>query len=58
MKEFNSGHPIIRFGDLDPAPIDTRAIRDPIDESPEVFAEVYERIEHSIIVLAAALVTW
>ena len=46
---------IVILGDLDPAPIDTRRIHDPIDQSDAVFLASYERIERCIDVLAAAL---
>jgi protein-tyrosine phosphatase len=37
--------PVLLLGDFDPGPIDTRTIRDPIDQSRAVFDEVYARIE-------------
>ncbi|MHB1296936.1 MAG: arsenate reductase/protein-tyrosine-phosphatase family protein [Gemmatimonadaceae bacterium] len=46
---------VVLLGDLDPEPIDKRAIRDPYAQSPEVFAEVFERIERCALVLAGAL---
>lgn len=33
-----------KLGDFDPGPIDTRAIRDPVERPREVFARVYDRI--------------
>ena len=41
-------HDVILLGDLDPDPIATRNIRDPFDQSIEVFHEVYARIERCI----------
>lgn len=35
----------IVLGDLDPAPIDRRAIVDPYDQADDVFEAVYERID-------------
>ena len=37
--------PVLLLGDFDPGAIDTRTIRDPIDQSRAVFDEVYARIE-------------
>jgi len=45
---------VIVLGDLDPAPIKTRAIRDPVDQGPEVFEESYARIERCVAELARA----
>ncbi|MGH7591020.1 MAG: hypothetical protein ACREL2_06240 [Gemmatimonadales bacterium] len=36
---------VIVLGDLDPASIDSRAIRDPINQPSRVYDEVYARIE-------------
>jgi protein-tyrosine phosphatase len=36
---------VIVLGDLDPAPIEARTIRDPIEQGPDVFEESYARIE-------------
>ena len=35
---------VLVLGDLDPTPVDARTIRDPVDQSREVFDQVYERI--------------
>jgi protein-tyrosine-phosphatase len=43
------------LGDLDPQPIDTRAITDPVDQGLEVFSACYERIDRCVDVLAQAL---
>ncbi|HVH40344.1 MAG TPA: hypothetical protein VM764_09980 [Gemmatimonadaceae bacterium] len=45
---------VVLLGDLDPEPIAKRAIRDPYAQSPEVFAEVFARIERCALVLARA----
>ena len=47
-----SAPPILLLGDLDPQPIAKRAIRDPYAQSIEVFAEVFDRIDRSVEVLA------
>ena len=39
---------VILLGDLDPLPIDTRAIRDPVNDGREVFDQVYERIARCV----------
>jgi len=36
------------LGDLDPAVVETRAIRDPVDQSRQVFDEVYERVNRCV----------
>ena len=41
------------LGDLDPQPIERRTIRDPIDQSEEVFETVYDRIDRCIAVIAS-----
>jgi protein-tyrosine-phosphatase len=46
---------ILVLGDLDPGPITTRAVRDPVDQSMEVFAEAYARIERCAAVLVQVL---
>ena len=35
---------IVVLGDFDPAPVEARTIRDPVDQRRDVFDEVYERI--------------
>lgn len=49
------GGPSIVLGDLDPAPIDQRTIVDPYDQSDDVFAAVYERIDRCCRSLVEAL---
>jgi protein-tyrosine phosphatase len=46
---------IVLLGDLDPLPIAKRAIRDPYDQSPAVFEEVFVRIERCTAVVARSL---
>jgi len=46
---------VIVLGDLDPAPIETRAIRDPVEQGPEVFEQSYARIDRCTQELARAL---
>jgi protein-tyrosine phosphatase len=46
---------VIVLGDLDPEPIVTRAIPDPVDQPPPVFDEVYARIERCVRCLVAVL---
>ncbi|HEX9394493.1 MAG TPA: hypothetical protein VF923_07570, partial [Gemmatimonadales bacterium] len=50
-------HPrdVFLLGDLDPRPIRTRAIEDPIERPLAVYEEVYARIERCIATLAGAL---
>lgn len=45
----------IILGDLDPLPIATRTIRDPVDEPQEIFEVTYARIERCALELAKAL---
>jgi len=45
--------PVLLLGDFDPGSIDTRTIRDPIDQPRSVFDEVYARIEACCTELAA-----
>jgi protein-tyrosine-phosphatase len=47
---------VLVLGDLDPAPVERRRIRDPVEQSAEVFAESYARIERCIDVLLGLLV--
>lgn len=47
---------IMLLGDLDPEPIESRAIRDPVCQSREVFEEVYDRIDRCLGTLATLLV--
>jgi len=46
---------IVLLGDLDPEPIDTRAIRDPVEQPEDVFEAVYDRIDRCVRVLAETL---
>jgi protein-tyrosine phosphatase len=46
---------VLVLGDFDPQPIATRAIPDPVKQSPDVFAEVYARIERCARELARAI---
>lgn len=46
---------ILLLGDLDPAPIAMRAIRDPVDQDVEVFEESYARIERCVAELIQVL---
>jgi protein-tyrosine-phosphatase len=39
---------VLLLGDLDPHPIDMRTIRDPFDQTEEVFREVYDRIDRCL----------
>jgi protein-tyrosine-phosphatase len=47
---------VILLGDLDPAPIETRPIRDPVDQGAEVFEASYARIERCAGELAQTLI--
>jgi protein-tyrosine phosphatase len=46
---------VMILGDFDPEAVETRTIRDPVDECREVFAEVYERIARCVRELAIIL---
>jgi protein-tyrosine-phosphatase len=46
---------VILLGDFDPEPVETRTIRDPVNQRREVFDEVYARIARCVQELAAAL---
>jgi low molecular weight protein-tyrosine phosphatase len=46
---------VVVLGDLDPAPVDARTIRDPVDQSGEVFDQVYERIRRCVRELITVL---
>jgi protein-tyrosine-phosphatase len=46
---------VLVLGDLDPLPIETRAIRDPIGQSEEVFEASYDRIDRCVKELVSAL---
>jgi protein-tyrosine-phosphatase len=46
---------VIVLGDLDPAPVQTRTIRDPVNQPSDVFDESYERIERCVRQLVRVL---
>jgi protein-tyrosine-phosphatase len=46
---------ILLLGDLDPEPVSSRSIVDPVGGSPELFTEVYDRIERCVAELARGL---
>lgn len=46
---------VFLLGDFDPNPVESRAIRDPIDQDHAVFATVYERIARCAREVAAIL---
>lgn len=46
---------VILLGDFDPEPVETRTIRDPVDQPRQVFDEVYARIARCVRQLADAL---
>jgi protein-tyrosine-phosphatase len=46
---------ILVLGDLDPAPVETRTIHDPVNDGREVFDEVYERIARCVGELVAVV---
>jgi protein-tyrosine phosphatase len=46
---------VVILGDFDPDAVETRTIRDPIDEDREVFAAVYERIARCVREFAITL---
>jgi low molecular weight protein-tyrosine phosphatase len=46
---------VLMLGDLDPEAVETRTIRDPLDEKREVFDEVYERIARCVRELVTTL---
>lgn len=46
---------VVVLGDFDPAPVATRTIRDPVNESREVFDQVYERIAQCVSELVRVL---
>jgi protein-tyrosine-phosphatase len=46
---------ILVLGDLDPAPLATRAIRDPVEQCIDVFEESYARIERCVAALRQIL---
>ena len=48
---------ILLLGDFDPGPIATRAIRDPVDGPPELFEEVYNRLDRCLGAVVGGLTT-
>jgi low molecular weight protein-tyrosine phosphatase len=48
---------VVVLGDLDPAPVEARTIRDPVDQSRAVFDQTYERIARCVRELATVLRT-
>ena len=48
---------VLVLGDLDPAPLETRTIRDPVDQQQDVFERVYERIARCVGELVTILRT-
>src|SRR6267142_4500188 len=46
---------VLVLGDLDPAPVETRTIRDPIDQKQDVFEQVYARIARCVRELVTIL---
>jgi protein-tyrosine phosphatase len=46
---------VVVLGDFDPTPLQARAIRDPVEQGPEVFDESYARIERCVRELATLL---
>jgi protein-tyrosine phosphatase len=46
---------VVLLGDFDPSPVETRTIRDPVDQSGEVFDQVYERIARCVRELVGIL---
>jgi protein-tyrosine phosphatase len=49
------GDRLLMLGDLDPGPITSRSITDPVGGSPETFAEVYDRIDRCVAELLRGL---
>lgn len=50
-----SARDVIVLGDLDPAPLQARTIRDPVNQPSEVFEQSYTRIERCVQELARIL---
>jgi protein-tyrosine-phosphatase len=46
---------LLILGDLDPGPITSRSITDPVGGSPEIFGEVYDRIDRCVAELVRGL---
>jgi hypothetical protein len=56
-RQFRRRAGVLLLGDLDPGPIRTRAIRDPVEQPVQVFREVYARIDRCLEELVRALPT-
>ncbi len=54
-RRFKHREGVLILGDLDPRPIDTRTIRDPLDQSDQVFRDVYDRIDRCLDALVIAM---
>jgi low molecular weight protein-tyrosine phosphatase len=46
---------VMLLGDFDPGPVETRTIRDPLDQSRDVYEQTYARIARCVRALAQAL---
>lgn len=46
---------VLILGDLDPEPVATRTIRDPVNDGRDVFEQVYERVARCVRELASVL---
>ena len=46
---------VLMLGDFDPEAVDTRLVRDPLDQSRDVFEQVYERIARCVREFATAV---
>lgn len=46
---------VVLLGDLDPAPVESRTVLDPVDQGPEVFDQTYQRIARCVQELAKVL---
>lgn len=55
LRRIQRGVTTIHLGDLDPQPVSQRDIPDPLDQSEEVFQEVYGRIDRAIQLVVEAL---
>lgn len=54
-RQFRRRANVLLLGDLDPWPVRTRAIRDPVERPVEVFRDVYSRIDRCLEELVRAL---
>jgi protein-tyrosine-phosphatase len=54
-RQFRRRQGVLLLGDLDPSPVRTRAIRDPVEQPIQVFREVYARIDRCLEELVRAL---